>query len=121
MKVISKETKKSEFGETIYDKYLLELKNEIYNTPDELDFQLKTIGYVSIPTGEELNFDNPFHYFYYIETIISDKNGKQLETIPGESYGGIYIFNRSISKVKRWLNKRGTQLMLGKGFQHKST
>ena len=120
-KVVSKETKKSEFGDQIYDRYSLELKDETYTTSDGLTFQLKTIGSVQIPEGEELDFDNSYHYFYYIQTIVMDENGKQLENIPGESFGGTYIPKRSISKAKRWLDKRGGQLMSGKGFQHKST
>ena len=122
-KVISKKTKKNEMGDgdVVNDIYSLELKDETYTTPDGLTFQLKTIGSVMIPTGEELDFNDPTHHFFYIQTLVSDENGNQLEKIPGESFGGTYIPNRSISKAKRWLNKRGTQLMSGKGFQHKST
>lgn len=120
-KVISKKTEKSTFGDEMYDNYSLELKDETYTTPDGLTFQLKTIGSAMVPEGEELNFDDPTHNFYYIQTLVSDENGKQLENIPGESFAGSFIPSRSISKVKRWLNQRGAQLMSGKGFQHKSS
>jgi len=122
-KVISKKTQKNEFGDgdKVNDNYSLELKDETYTTPDGLTFQLKTIGNALIPTGEELDFDKSYHNFYYIQTLVYDENGNQLEKIPGESFGGTYIPNRSISKAKRWLNKRGAQLMSGKGFQHKDT
>lgn len=120
-KIISKKTEKGRIGDEIYDNYSLELKDETYTTPDKLTFQLKTIGSVMIPTGEELDFSNPTNNFHYIQTLVSDENGNKLENIPGESFGGSYIPNRSISKAKRWLNKRGAQLMSGKGFQHKDT
>jgi len=120
-KVISKETKKSEFGDEIYDNYKLELNDEMYTTPDELTFQLKTLGYVSSPKGKELDFDKLGNYFYYVETIISDENGNQLEKIPGEKVYGQYKLAASLNKAKKWLNQKGAQLTSGKGFQHKST
>ena len=117
-KVISKETEKSVgYGDTVYDRYSLELRDEMYTTPDGLTFQLKTIGYVSIPTGEELDFNNPYHYMHYMQTFVYDENGKELEHIPGDTNG----ITPSINKAKKWLNQRGAQLMSGKGFQHKST
>ena len=120
-KVLSKKTKKSEFGDEIYDNYSLELNDEMYTTPDELTFQLKTIGSTSIPTGEELDFDKLGNYFYYVETIISDENKKQLENIPGEKVYGQYKLAASLNKAKKWLDKNGERLMSSKGFQHKST
>ena len=120
-KVLDKVTEKSSYSDRMFDRYNLELGDEIYTTPDGLTFQLKTIGYVSIDSGEELDFDNSYHHFYYIQTYVYDENGKQLEFIPGYSYGGSYQLAQSISKAKRWLNKNGAKLMSGKGYQHKST
>jgi hypothetical protein len=119
--IISKNTKKSEYGDEIYDNYALKLKDETYNTPDNSTFNLETIGYISVPEGEEIDFTNPYHYFYYIETIISDQKGNQLEKIPGMKVSGEYKLSPSLNKVKKWLNVNSNQLMLGKGFQHKST
>jgi hypothetical protein len=34
---------------------------------------------------------------------------------------GQYNVAASLNKAKKWLNQRGSQLMSGKGFQHKST
>ena len=74
-KVISKKTEKSEFdNKTKDDIYNLELKNETYTTSDGLTFQLKTVGNVMIPKGEKLDFDNKSHYFFYIKTLVYDKN-----------------------------------------------
>ena len=121
-KVISKETKKSGYEDKMYDQYSLELKNETYTTLDGLEFQIKTIGYVSVPDGEELDFDNSYHDFYYIQNYIMDENGKQLEFIPGRTgLGGIYNPSASILKAKKWLDKNGEKLMAGKGYQHKSS
>ena len=120
-KIISKETRKSEFGNKIHDKYTLDIKDEMYTTPEGLNFQLKTQGYVLTPEGEELDFNLPHHYFYYIQTYIMDKNGNKLEDIPGEKVHGQYNVAASLNKAKKWLNQRGSQLMAGKGFQHKST
>jgi len=119
--ILNKETKKSEFGDEVYDNYTLKLNDETYTTPDELTFQLKTLGYVSSPEGEELDFNKLGSYFYYIETIIFDENGKKLEKIPGEKIYGQYELAASLNKAKNWLNQNGTQLTLGKGFQRKST
>jgi hypothetical protein len=118
-KIISKKTEKSPFGDDIYDDYKIEINKETYITPDSLTFQLKTIGYTNVPEGEELEIGKPG--YYYIETIISDENGNELEKIPGEKGYGVYNVARSINKTKKWLNQRGSQLMSGKGFQHKST
>lgn len=116
-KIISKETEKSPFGDEVTDDYSLELNDEMYTTPDGLTFQLKTIGFTSVPTGEELDFSKSGTYFYHINNIIFDENGKELENIPGDKQG----ITSSINKAKKWLNQRGAQLMAGKGFQHKST
>lgn len=121
-KVISKKTERNEFNGEIVDNYKLEINNENYTTnPDGLTFQLKTIGYVHVLKDETLNIGKGSHYFYYIETIIYDKNGKELEKIPGGKVGGSYNINNSINKVKNWLNQNGSQLISGKKFQHKST
>lgn len=120
-KILSKKTKKSEFGDEVNDNYSLELNDEMYTTPDGLTFQLKTIGFTSVPTGKELNFNKLGNYFYYIQTIILDENGKELENIPGEKIYGQYKLAASLNKTKKWLNQKGAQLMSGKGFQHKST
>jgi hypothetical protein len=127
-KILSKKTEKSSFGDEVYDNYSLELKDEMYTTPDGLNFQLKTIGSAKIPTGKELDFDNEYHYLYYIQTFIYDENGKQQESIPSTKIYGYPSVNisrgdiaRSINKAKKWLNQKGAQLMSGKGFQHKST
>ena len=120
-KVISKETEKSQFEDEVYDDYSLELNNETHTTPDGLTFYLKTVGYISIPEGEELNIGAPGHYYYYVQTYVFDENGKELEQIPGEKKYGTYDRAASINKAKKWLNQRGSQLMAGKGFQHKST
>jgi hypothetical protein len=120
--IISKNTKKSEFGDEIYDNYVINIQEEPYTTSEGLTFQLKCVGYVSIPEGEELDLNKPFQFYYFIQTIISDENGKELEKIPGVSlYGTEYIPSRSITKAKKWLDKKGFQLMSGKGYQHKST
>jgi hypothetical protein len=50
-----------------------------------------------------------------------DENGNELEDIPGEMVYGQYNVAASLNKAKKWLNQRGSQLMAGKGFQHKST
>ncbi len=120
-KVISKKTEKSPYENKKFDDYSLELNDEMYTTPDGLTFQLKTIGFTSLPTGKELNLNEPNYYFYYIQTTILDKNGKELEKIPGAKIYGGYRLNTSLNKAKKWLDQRGTQLMAGKGFQHKST
>jgi len=120
-KVISKKTEKSPYENKKFDDYSLELNDEMYTTPDGLTFQLKTIGFTSLPTGKELNLNEPNYYFYYIQTTILDKNGKELEKIPGAKIYGGYRLNASLNKVKKWLDQRGAQLMAGKGFQHKST
>ncbi len=120
-KVISKKTKKSPFENKKFDDYSLELNDEMYTTPDGLTFQLKTIGFTSLPTGKELNLNEPNYYFYYVQITILDKNGKELEKIPGAKIYGGYRLNASLNKVKKWLDQRGAQLMAGKGFQHKST
>ena len=120
-KVISKKTEKSPYENKKFDDYSLELNDEMYTTPDVLTFQLKTIGFTSLPTGKELNLNEPNYYFYYIQTTILDKNGKELEKIPGAKIYGGYRLNASLNKVKKWLDQRGAQLMAGKGFQHKST
>ena len=99
----------------------VELKNETYTTPDGLTFQLKTIGLVLVPNGEELEIRKDRHNFYYVKTIVSDENGNELEEIPGLKHYGTYNVTGSLSKAKKWLDKRGAQLMSGKGFQHKST
>jgi len=120
-KVISKKTEKSPYENKKFDDYSLELNDEMYTTPDGLTFQLKTIGFTSLPTGKELNLNEPNYYFYYIQTTILDKNGKELEKIPGAKIYGGYRLNASLNKVKKWLDQRGAQLMAGKRFQHKST
>lgn len=122
-KVLSKVKEKSQRGDTMYDVYELELNNEDYTTPDNLTFNIQTIGHVMIDSGEELDLDNPYHNFYYIQTDVYDKNGKRLTYIPGSAryrYGSFDV-KPSIAKAKKWLDQRGTQLMSGKGFQHKST
>ena len=121
-KVISKKTEKSEFdNKTKDDIYNLELKNETYTTSDGLTFQLKTMGNVMIPKDEKLDFDNKSHYFFYIKTLVYDKNGKELGDIPGEKSYERYNLSPSLNKAKKWLDKKGAQLMSGKGFQYKST
>jgi uncharacterized lipoprotein YehR (DUF1307 family) len=119
-KIISKTTRKSEYGDQIFDNYRLELLDEDYTTPDGLTFHLKTIATVLVPEGEELNPDKG-QEFVYIWTLIFDENGKELEKIPGAMQYGTYNRAASINKAKKWLNQRGSQLMSGKGFQHKST
>lgn len=120
-KVISKKTEKSPYENKKFDDYSLELNDEMYTTPDGLTFQLKTIGFTSLPTGKELNLNEPNYYFYYIQTTILDENGKELEKIPGAKIYGEYRLNASLNKAKKWLDQRGSQLISGKGFQHKST
>jgi hypothetical protein len=120
-KVISKKTKKNPFGDGVTDDYSLELNDEMYTTSEGLTFQLKTIGFTSVPTGEELNFSKLGNHFYYIQTTILDENGKEIEKIPGVKIYGEYILNASLNKAKKWLDQRGSQLISGKGFQHKST
>ena len=66
-KVISKKTEKSPYENKKFDDYSLELNDEMYTTPDGLTFQLKTIGFTSLPTGKELNLNEPNYYFYYIQ------------------------------------------------------
>ena len=120
-KVISKKTEKSPYENKKFDDYSLELNDEMYTTPDGLTFQLKTIGFTSLPTGKELNLNEPNYYFYYIQTTVIDENGKELEKIPGAKIYGEYRLNASLNKTKKWLDQRGSQLISGKGFQHKST
>jgi hypothetical protein len=120
-KVISKKTEKSPYENKKFDDYSLELNDEMYATPDGLTFQLKTIGFTSLPTGKELNLNEPNYYFYYIQTTVLDENGKELEKIPGAKIYGSYRLNASLNKAKKWLDQRGSQLISGKGFQHKST
>ena len=121
--VISKETddKPSYDGDKLYDKYELKLLEEDYTTSEGLTFHIVTKGYVLVPKDETLDFDNSTHYFYYIKTVIYDENGEFLEQIPGRRAYGFYGVKPSINKAKRWLDKRGSQLMGGKGYQHKST
>jgi hypothetical protein len=113
-KIISKVTQKSEFSDQIFDDYELELNDEMY-----LNFHIKTIGSISIEEGEVLDFNNQFHYFHYIHTDIFNK-GVKLEYISGVKNGG-YNIKASIIKVKKWLDKNGDKLLLGKGYQHKSS
>jgi hypothetical protein len=119
--IISQSIGKNEFNGELYKKYQLMLNNENYITDDGLVFQIKTIGYSSVNNEDELNFDNPYHRFYFIENLIFDEKGIQLEQIPGVSRGMRYEINQSVNKAKKWLNKKGLQLTLGKGYQHKST
>ena len=119
--IISKKTEKGDFSDKMFDNYQLILNTEKYTTTDGLIFQVKTVGYSSIPNGEILNFDNPTHYFYYIDSFIYDENDKELEQIPGTRNGMAFNVNQSISKAKKWLDKKGLQLISGKGYQHKST
>ncbi len=63
-KIISKKTEKSPFENKKYDTYSLELNDEMYTTPDGLTFQLKTIGFTNLPTGKELNLNDPNYYFF---------------------------------------------------------
>ena len=120
-KILSK-TSSEAYGKK-YDAYEVELSNQKYTTSNGLTFQLKTIGFSTFPQE-----DTPeFKYFYYITTLVFDENGEDLKGdisrlgIPGESFGGTYIPNRSISKAKRWLEKNGDKIMGGKGYQYKST
>ena len=53
--------------------------------------------------------------------MIYDEKGKELEEIPGMRNGMVYNVSKSISKAKKWLDKKGLQLISGKGYQHKST
>ena len=115
--IISKKTEKGHFNDKMYDNYQLILNTEEYTTMGGLIFHVKTVGFSSISNGEILNFDNPYHYFYYIKNLIYDEKGKELEEIPGM----IYNVSKSISKAKKWLDKKGLQLISGKGYQHKST
>ena len=120
--VISKKTKQSEFGDKpFYDMYVLKINEEDYTTPEGLTFKLLTKGNVMIDKGETLDFDNPTHYFYYIVTIVFGDDEKELEEIPGRVVYGTYDAKASINKAKRWLDKRGSKLLGGIGYQHKST
>jgi hypothetical protein len=74
-KIISEKTRKYYFGDEIYDEYEIEINKETHTTPDGSTFDIETIGSVTIPQGEELDFSNPTHRFYYIETEIFDENG----------------------------------------------
>jgi len=124
-KIISQKTRKNNFGNEMYDEYEIEINKETHTTPDGSTFDIETIGSVSIPQGEELDFSNPTHRFTYIETEIFDENGNYLERIPGFRRGGAgmsFDINPSIKKAKDWLNTNGAQLMSGnKKYQRKST
>ena len=113
-KIISKVTQKSEFSDQIFDDYELELNDEMY-----LNFHIKTIGSIFIEKGEVLDFNNKYHNFHYIRTDIFNK-GVKLEYISGVKNGG-YNVKASILKAKKWLDKNGDKLLLGKGYQHKSS
>jgi hypothetical protein len=113
-KIISKVTQKSEFSNQMFDDYELELNDEMH-----LNFHIKTIGSVSIEKGEVLDFNNQFHYFHYIYTDVFNKRVK-LEYISGVK-NGRYNVKASILKAKKWLDKNGDKLLLGKKYQHKST
>lgn len=121
--VISKETRQSEFGDKPFlDIYTLKVGEEDYTTPEGLTFHLLTKGFVMVNKDETLNFDDEStHHFYWIKTNISDKEGNELEEIPGRKIYGAYEIKPSINQAKRWLDKKGSQLMSGKGYQHKST
>ena len=121
--VISKETRQSEFGDKpFYDNYTLKVGEEDYTTPEGLTFHLLTKGSVLVNKDETLNFDEgSTHHFHYIQTIVSDKEGNELEEIPGRKIYGAYEIKPSINQAKKWLDKKGFQLMSGKGYQHKST
>lgn len=118
--VISKETRQSEFGDKPFeDKYTLKVDEEDYTTPEGLTFHLLTKGYSLVEKDTPLDFDS--HYFYYIDTVVSDEEGNELEQIPGRKVYGAYEIKPSINKVKRWLDNNGSKLMGGKGYQYKST
>jgi len=119
--VMDKETKKSPYSGEMDDTYTLKILEEDYTTPEGLTFKLLTQGYVLVPKDETLDFDNSTHNFFYIKTTISDEEGNWLEQIPGRKVYGTYEEKSSINKAKRWLDKRGSQLMGGKGYKHKST
>tara|TARA_Y100000385_G_C12802275_1_gene512407 strand:+ start:49 stop:474 length:426 start_codon:yes stop_codon:yes gene_type:complete len=118
--IISKKTEKSPYSDKIQDSYTLKIFEEDYTTPEGLTFKLLTQGYVLVEKDQEIDFDST-HHFYYIKTTISDEEGNWLEQIPGRKVYGFYDVKSSINKAKRWLDKRGSQLMGGKGYQHKST
>jgi len=119
--IISKKTEKDPYSDKIQDNYTLKVFEEDYTTPEGLTFKLLTQGYVLVEKDEEIDFNLGTHYFYYIKTIISDEEGNFLEEIPGRKVYGTYEEKSSINNAKRWLDKRGSQLMSGKGYQHKST
>lgn len=121
--VISKETRQSEFGDKpLLDDYTLKVSEEDYTTPEGLTFHLLTKGSVLVNKDETLDFDEgSTHHFHYIQTIVSDKEGNELEEIPGRMIYGAYEIKPSINKAKKWLDNKGSQLMGGKGYQHKAT
>ena len=120
--VISKTTDdEPSSGGNFYDRYELKLLEEDYTTAEGLTIPIVTTGFVLVPKGETLDFDKSTHHFYYIKTVIYDENGEFLEQIPGRKVYGFYDVKSSINKAKRWLDKRGSKLMSGKGYQHKST
>jgi hypothetical protein len=113
-KVISKKTETSPYRDEEYDNYELDVKDEMYTTPDGSTFQIKITGYASTnKKGEELDFNNPYHFFYYMDARIFDENGKQLEKMPGSSHGITFKLTPTLRKVKNWLNKNGARLLSG--------
>ena len=114
-KIIYKKTEQNEFNKSeYYDLYELEINDENYK-----EFNIRTLGCVMIEEGEVLDFNNQFHNFHYIYTNIFNK-GVKLEYISGVKNGG-YNVKASINKVKKWLDKNGEKLLLGKKYQHKSS
>ena len=81
-KIISQKTRKNNFGDEIYDEYEIEINKETHTTPDGSTFDIETIGSVSIPQGEELDFSNPTHGFYYIETEIDNRIANIVDSAP---------------------------------------
>jgi hypothetical protein len=120
--VISKKIYQGEFGDKeYYDIYTLKLNEEDYTTPEGLTFKIITKGRVMVPEGETLDFNKSTHYFHYIQTMILDENGNEIEKIPGMKVYGTYEVKASINKAKKWLNTRGSKFLSGVGYQHKST
>jgi hypothetical protein len=106
-KVISKSSDEK------YDNYKLDVKDEMYTTPDGSTFRIKITGSVMIDKGEELDFNNPYHWFHYLDARIFDENGKQLEKMPGSSHGHEFKLTPTLRKVKNWLDKNGARLLSG--------
>jgi hypothetical protein len=118
-KVLSKKTGKSEYSDNMYDDYELELYDENYTTPSGLTFRIRTLGYITIHTGVELDLDQTYHDFYRITNYIMDENGNRLEWIPGRTdLYRTYNPKASLTKVKKWLDKNGEKLMSGKRYRH---